>query len=383
MGDTKINELFSGVQKPDINPTKLVRADPNHISREFQTHESQHGLVLFKPNTSPWKNWAETITYQPAYWHVPETEEQIHEVLRHAKAHGECVKIIGSSFSPNDIAVTDGHVIQLSRFNRILSIDRNTQRVTVEAGITLEDLNLRLGQVGLALQNLPSTLGATIGGLLAAGSHATGIQYGILATFVTELEIILADTTKVRCNENENHDLFKASLCSLGAIGIVFTVTLQCTTAFCLEAVQYPIPLQTVLNDVEKIIHGAEFSRFWWFPHTQHCIVWQANKSDQITIEPPTTRQKLSVIKDKLVGYYSLEFAYWVAHKSNDHMVPYINKLYRRILYNRSTAQRDLSYKVFTFDCLFKQYVNEWAIPIDKLPTALKKLEEIIEAKKF
>jgi len=314
--------------------------------------------------------------------HTPETEAQIYDILRHAKAHSESVKVIGANNSPNDIAVTDGHVISLSRFNRIISIDKATHCATVEAGMTLNDLNTRLGEAGLALQNLGSISAQTIGGLISAGSHGTGITHGILATTVKGLEIILADCSKVRCDETQNTALFKAALCAMGALGIIFTVTIQCEPLFCLEAAQYPLPLQTVLNDVEKIINGAEFSRFWWFPHTQHCVVWQANKSASTVVEPPTTRNKLTAIKDKLIGYYALEFLYFLSLQ-NDHMIPYINRLYRRIQFNKSSAQRDLSYKVFNFDCLFHQYVCEWAIPISKLSVGLQRLQDLIEAKNF
>lgn len=38
---------------------------------------------------------------------------------------------------------------------------------------------------------------------------------------------------------------------------------------------------------------------------------------------------------------------YWVAHQEPSHrIIPYINRLYHRLLYNKSNAQFDLSYKV-------------------------------------
>lgn len=43
------------------------------------------------------------ITYQPAYMHTPETEAQIYDILRHAKAHSESVKVVGRNHSPNDV----------------------------------------------------------------------------------------------------------------------------------------------------------------------------------------------------------------------------------------------------------------------------------------
>ena len=44
-------------------------------------------------------------------------------------------------------------------------------------------------------------------------------------------------------------------------------------------------------------------------------------------------------------------------------LVPAINRFYYRLLYAHHSEKIDHSDKVFNFDCLFHQYVMEWAIP--------------------
>lgn len=66
-----------------------------------------------------------------------------------------------------------------------------------------------------------------------------------------------------------------------------------------------------------------------------------------------------------------------------DKLVPYINKLFRRLLFSKTTAQFDLSYNVFNFDCLFKQYVTEWSIPFEHTRLALLKLKRLIDTEGF
>ena len=44
-------------------------------------------------------------------------------------------------------------------------------------------------------------------------------------------------------------------------------------------------------------------------------------------------------------------------------LVPVINRFYYRLLYAHCAEKIDHSHKVFNFDCLFRQYVMEWAIP--------------------
>jgi L-gulonolactone oxidase len=40
-------------------------------------------------------------------------------------------------------------------------------------------------------------------------------------------------------------------------------------------------------------------------------------------------------------------------------------------------------FQVFNFDCLFSQYVCEWAIPVDSLPEVFEKLMEMIANNNF
>lgn len=65
------------------------------------------------------------------------------------------------------LACSDGHLVSLARFNRLVEIDRQNCYVTVEAGVTLEQLNNKLAEVGMALSNLPTSSAETIGGSLS------------------------------------------------------------------------------------------------------------------------------------------------------------------------------------------------------------------------
>jgi len=223
-----------------------------------------------------------------------------------------------------------------------------------------------------------------VAGAISTGTHGTGIEYGILAVDVVELELILADSNEIRCSRQENPEIFVAALCSLGALGIISTVTLQCEHAYHLDAVQYPLPVETVLSDITKIISSAEHVRIWWFPHTDKCIVWQANRARKEHHVPPPAnlRRALNEIKEKLIGHYSLEFAYWMT-TYNEKMIPYVNRLYRRLLFNKTKAEQDLSFKVFSFESLFKQYIHECSIPVENIYQAILTLKKMIDDKKY
>ncbi|CAG8820456.1 4286_t:CDS:1, partial [Racocetra fulgida] len=65
------------------------------------------------------------------------------------------------------------------------------------------------------------------------------------------------------------------------ALGIITRVTVQCENAFLLEANQTPAKLNYVLDNFDAIVHSAEHAKFWWFPHTDDCIIWKANRSNK------------------------------------------------------------------------------------------------------
>jgi hypothetical protein len=61
----------------------------------------------------------------------------------------------------------------------------------------------------------------------------------------------------------------------------------------------------------------------------------------------------------------------------------HINTWYQRLLFSRSSRRVAHSTAIFNFDCLFKQYVNEWAIPYAACGEALHRLNALINQHKL
>jgi len=291
-----------------------------------------------------------------------------------AKKNNRKIRMVGSGHSPSDIACTDDIMISLSNLNRILEVNHQTNEVKVEAGITISKLNEQLLRHGLAISNLGSISDQTIAGAISTGTHGTGISFGILATMITSLEVITADGSLVGCSEKINGELFKAALCSLGCLGIIVTVTLKVEKAFKLHAIQAPSKLQDVLKDLDKLVKENQHFRFWWFPHTQNVITWAANRTEKRSV--PILE---NWFQDRFLGYHLLEFLLYLSTFVPS-SVPSLNTAYFQLLFSKLNEKVDQSFKVFNFDCLFKQYVTEWAIPIENTAEALIALEKFIES---
>jgi len=95
------------------------------------------------------------------------------------------------------------------------------------------------------LNRLGSISGQTVGGALSTGFHGTGLNYAIFSNYISELEILMANgDIKVF---NSNSDEFQAFLCSLGCLGILLNVTIQCEPAFKLEQIETSAKLEDVI----------------------------------------------------------------------------------------------------------------------------------------
>lgn len=81
------------------------------------------------------------------------------------------------------------------------------------------------------------------------------------------------------------------------------------------------------------------------------------------------------------LGYYCLEFAYYVASYVPQ-LIPTINRTFFKIVYSKQEEVVDVSYKSFQLECLFKQYVNEWSIPVESTSLFLLQLRRFFETNK-
>eukprot|EP01137_Pigoraptor_chileana_P025351 Opistho-2@94729 len=317
-------------------------------------------------------NWASTFGCRPHVYAEPSTEAEIIALVRLARESGHHVRAVGAGHSPSDIACCEDYLVSLSRLNCVLHVDTDQLTVAVEAGAHLERLNAVLDEHDLALRNIGSISDITVGGALATGTHGTGVGFGIFGTQVLALRLITADGVVLECSAANNPDVFECALLNIGSLGIVVSVTLQCERAFQLRAVSYPAKVAAI-EDVFALAASSEHVRMWWFPHTDSAVIWQAHRVYGAPVVDPS-----SYFWDRIIGYHALEWVLYVASLL-PRMVPLVNAAAFWLLFRTRREVVGRSDRVFNFDCLFKQYVNEWAIPIERAPDAIRLLRAAID----
>lgn len=244
-----------------------------------------------------WSNWAGNMSCVPASVHHPVDEDELVMVVKEAAALDQRVKVVGSGHSFTGTALTDGRQIQLDRYGRVLAADADTGLVTVEAGITLGALNDELARRGLALENLGDIAYQTISGAIATATHGTGARLGVLSTQVRGLRLVTGDGSIIDCSSSEEPEVFSAARVGLGSLGAVSTVTLQCLPDFKLHAVEEPMRLDAVLEDLDALVAAHDHFEFFWVPHTG----WALTKRNDRTNAPLAPRSRWQSFRDDVL----------------------------------------------------------------------------------
>lgn len=385
-GSHELKQLpYNGDDRRSSDNHSSAKGTNGHLARGTATLDitPQAGVVL--------TNWAATCTARPRAFYTPRSVEEVQAIVRDCARRGATMRAVGTVHSPNDCAMCDDVVISLANMDRVLVVDAERSIAKVQAGVTLSTLNEVLVAHGLALPNLGSISWQTLAGAIGTGVHGTGATYGIFATAIVELQIVLASGEVVVASRRRNADLFLAALCNLGSLGVVTGAVIKCVPAFDLHAVETPSTLTSTLRELKSRVLSAPYYRFWWFPHTDSVIEWRAQpvrpRSVQRASDPPSTwagavvqplRDAWTWLITMGIGFYMLQAALWVA-LFLPVLIPLINKLWYKVIYTPVKSKTDRSDRVFNFNCLFKQHVDEWAIPVELLPQALAALKSLLD----
>jgi len=165
---------------------------------------------------------------------LPGSGEEVQRVVR--ACHRAGVPFVargsGSGLSGGATPVEGGALIALSRLRRILDVDLDNQRVTVEPGVTNIAVSEVVGPSHFYPPDPSSQIVCSIGGNVAensGGAHC--FKYGFTTNYVTGLDVVLPDGELVHLGgkglDTPGYDLVGAFVGSEGTLGVATSITVR------------------------------------------------------------------------------------------------------------------------------------------------------------
>jgi FAD binding domain/Berberine and berberine like len=172
--------------------------------------------------------WNLAVDQRPAAVAIPETVDDIVEVVRWARANG--LRVAGQSTGHNAHPLAEGleHTVLVKTHRmRAVQIDPDQRVARVEPGTLWMDVTYPAGEHGLIPLAGSSPDVGVAGYVLGGGISWLARKYGLASNNVVAIEIVNADGELVRTSAVEHSDLFWALRGGGGSFGIVTALEIR------------------------------------------------------------------------------------------------------------------------------------------------------------
>ena len=180
-------------------------------------------------------NWAGNLEYGTDRLYAATSLE---DVQRFVKANSQ-FKVLGTRHCFNDIADSASQFLSLRSLDKVLALDPQARKVTIETGMSYGQLCPSLDRRGFALHNLASLPHISVAGACSTGTHGSGVKNGNLATQVSALELVTASGGVLKLTRDKDGDKFRGAVVGLGALGVISKITLDLQPAFTMKQYVY------------------------------------------------------------------------------------------------------------------------------------------------
>jgi len=175
----------------------------------------------------------------------------LQKAIRIARTKNLKISISGKKHSQGGHAFYDNAVLlDMTHFNQILDLDVGKKIITVQSGVTWEQIQEYINPHNLSIKTMQSSNIFTIGGSMSSNIHGRDPNNSLIVDTIQNFRLLMSSGEILNVSRNQNPDLFGLVIGGYGLFGIIIDVTIQLTD-------------NPVLRKESHIIDYTEFPLFF------------------------------------------------------------------------------------------------------------------------
>ena len=209
-------------------PTSVIKKIENIVGRQHLCRDKED-LLCYSFDATKTVSVPDAVVF-------PGNAQEVSEILKLANQHGFSVtpRGAGSGMTGGSVPVRQGVVLAMSRFNNILSIDRDNLIARVEPGVVTGVFQKAVDKEGLFYPPDPSSSDfSTLGGNAAeCAGGPKAVKYGVTRDYVLGMTVVLPTGEIIRTGVQTakgvvGYDLTRLIVGSEGTLGVITELTLR------------------------------------------------------------------------------------------------------------------------------------------------------------
>ncbi len=238
-------------------------------------------------------NWKRSISYDANSVEEVASVEDIQRIVNDRARYPAPVRVRGSHHSTTRCVVADGGtVIDMKGMNKILSIDKQTKTITMEAGVLHIDAAKALEKEGLQfyvnceIGNLTVGSGAC-GGTKDASYFADGAwEFGQVASYCVGMKAVQADGSILEVTEDNEPELMAAMRSSYGMLGVIYEVTFKVKQISAMRFEHAAFHVNEFADRLDELIAQDRSMMLYLFPFLDRVVIEYRENARDVPIEP-------------------------------------------------------------------------------------------------
>jgi len=213
-----------------------LTSDPGLLAKAFCSFLPSDAVLTEEEDLRPYEcDGLSAYRCLPMIVVLPDTTDQVCQILRLCSEHNTPIvaRGAGTGLSGGSLPASDGVLLSLAKFNRILDIDLNNRCATVQPGVRNLAVSEAVEPYELFYAPDPSSqIACSIGGNIAENSGGVHcLKYGLTVHNLLEVKVVTIDgellTIGSKALDNPGYDLLALMTGSEGMLGVIVEATLK------------------------------------------------------------------------------------------------------------------------------------------------------------